>query len=62
MVLENKDYGLKFIEKWIATFPGKGYCHICKKKLGLFNNKVIHLHFGLSYTVCKSCYRKILIS
>ena len=59
-VIEEKDWGLEFILNWVTTFPGKGYCHLCRKKLGIFNSKEIIAHFGFSYRICKDCYHKYI--
>ena len=58
MIEEKKDWWMHSLEDWIDTFPGKGYCHCCKKKLSLLGTKVVYTPFGFTYRLCQDCYRE----
>jgi len=48
----------KFLEEYIQNKKPANYCQYCNKKIGIFTTKTIYLKFGLTYQVCKKCYKK----
>ena len=56
--LANMD-GIEFVERYIATFPGKDRCYICRKKLGFLSSyNDVYIWLSISYRLCKECYKE----